>query len=158
MKGGLEPFFVAYVPNSLVFKVRVVRRVGDLLSIAIFFDKQSQAFHSCVRTEYFAIKVRIVRVGIDYSQEIFKKVDSNFSRLPTYQISCNKSPCSSGSRLIISRYFLLKADSSLSRLPTFPILRYQSPRIQGLEIDYPQVSFLKSRLKPFTTVYVTNTL
>ena len=25
MKGGLEPFFVAYVPNSLVIKVRVVR-------------------------------------------------------------------------------------------------------------------------------------
>ena len=37
-------------------------------------------------------------------------MDSNFSRQPTYQINCNQSRCSWGSKLIINRYFLLKAD------------------------------------------------
>ena len=83
------------------------------------------------------IKVRVVRVAIDYFLVILKKVDTNFSRLPTYQISCNQSPCSWGSRLIINRYFLLKADSSLSLLPMYPIFWAQSPRSLGLDIRYP---------------------
>ena len=100
-----------------------------------FLKGRLESFFDCVRTEYFVFKVHVLRVGIDYSKVIFKKVDSNLSRLPTYPIICNQSPCSWGSRLIINRYYLLKAYSSHSRLPTYPILWDQSPRILGLEID-----------------------
>ena len=66
MKGGLEPFFVAYVLNSLVLKVHVVRG-WTLVIHSIVFKRSTRAFHNCVLTEFFVIKVRVLRVRIDYS-------------------------------------------------------------------------------------------